>query len=971
MAKALPKSLRRRFEALIFDWDGTAVPDRASDASELRKTIERLCQLGMDIAVVTGTNADNVDSQLKARPPGPGQLCLGLNRGSEVFVVGPEGPNLIYRRVTTKEENEALDRASELLVSWLDAKGLKASIIANRLNRRKVDLIPLVEWADPPKARIGELLAAVQKRLQAAGISSLEAVVALAEDACSQAGLENAKITSDAKHVEIGLTDKSDSARWLFSELTHRGISPVQTIVFGDEWGTLGGLSGSDTYLSVPEYPGAQLISVGREPEGVPEGVLHVPGGPDTFLHILQDQLHRRQEGELPCVAAEHAWELALDDEGLAAPEIQSTLSDGTIGTNGFPVCGPDERHVRANGVYVGEGARTMLLSCPTWSLLNAQVALTRVRRVLDMRGGLLEQHLGTDAGPVDAVLFSSLARPGTTVLRAKSPEVPSEPIAPPGGVRTISGEDWIRVEGQGGVVAAGNQIVVQQKDHYHVDRVVAYVIDPHGIPKPKKAVAKLNRVRDAGFERLLCEHRGAWADRWRDCNIEIEGDPELDRAVRFCLFHLISSAATKGESAIGAGALTGDRYKGHVFWDTDIFVLPFLAATCPKAARSILEYRLRRLDASRQNARELGYDGARFAWESACGGEDVTPSSGRDGAGKIIRIRTGEMEEHITGDVAWAATHYDAWTGERFISGEGRDLIVETARYWASRVRRERGGDRRHIYGVIGPDEYHEPSDDNAYTNVLARWNLRQAASITPSVHLEEAEHWLEIAEHLSDGYNEETRIYEQCAGYYGLEPVIIANLTPNRPADAEALLGGHARLQSTQVIKQADVLMLHHLLPEETAPGSLEANLRFYEPRCAHASSLSPSVHAALLARVGDFKLALDYLRMSAFFDLQNIKHEHSDGLHLATLGGVWQAIVFGFAGVRPGGGCLNVDPRLPDEWTGLVVRVRYRGSRVTIRIRHGQVDVRSDLPIPVRFGGREEITQVGPESHSFNIG
>lgn len=967
MARALPKSLRRRFEALIFDWDGTAVPDRVTAVPKLCETIERLTQLGMDVAVITGTNIDNVDPQLGARPEGPGQLYLGLNRGSEIFAVGPEGPNLLYRRQASSEENEALDKAAALLIEWLSSRGLVAEVVAGRLNRRKIDLIPLPEWASPPKAQIGELLIAVKERLSASGIASLSAVVALAQAACQTAGLDDAKITSDAKYIEIGLTDKADSTRWLFSELTHRGISPVQTMVFGDEWGTLGELPGSDTFLSVPEYPGAQLISVGEEPEGVPKGVIHIPGGPASFLSIIQDQLRRRREGELPHIDAEVAWTLHLDDENLASPEVLGTLSDGTIGTNAFPICGPDERSVRANGVYIGEGAKTQLLPCPTWSLLNGHLAPTNVRRVLDMRGGLIEQHLDTDAGPVDAVLFSSLRRPGTTVLRAKAPEPPGEAVTPPSGVRTISGEGWIRTEGQGGVAASGDQIVIQQKDRYHVDRVVAYVADPRGLPKPKKAVTKLNHIRDAGFERLLCEHREAWADRWRDCNIEIEGDPELDRAVRFSLFHLISSAATKGESAIGAGALTGERYKGHVFWDTDIFVLPFLAATNPRAARSILEYRLRRLDASRQNAHNLGYAGARFAWESAGGGEDVTPSSGRDGSGKVIRIRTGEMEEHITGDVAWAATHYDAWTGENFLGREGRDLIVETARYWASRVRRERDNTRRHLYGVIGPDEYHEPSDDNAYTNILARWNLRSAAAITPSVHLEEAEHWREIASHLVDGYDPKTRIYEQCAGFFGLEPVIIADLAP-RPVDAEALLGGHARLQTTQVIKQADVLMLHHLLPEEVDPLSLEANLRFYEPRCAHASSLSPAIHAALLARVGDYKKALDYLRMSAFFDLKDIRHEHSEGLHMATLGGVWQAVVFGFAGIRPNGGSLHVDPRLPDEWKSLTVRLRYRGSRVVTRIRHGRIEIQSEKPIPVMVCGK--MVEVGPDWRGFDF-
>jgi nucleotide-binding universal stress UspA family protein len=205
----------------------------------------------------------------------------------------------------------------------------------------------------------------------------------------------------------------------------------------------------------------------------------------------------------------------------------------------------------------------------------------------------------------------------------------------------------------------------------------------------------------------------------------------------------------------------------------------------------------------------------------------------------------------------------------------------------------------------VIGPDEYHEPVDDNAYTNVMARWNLRRAAGLGPDAGLsdEERERWLVLAEALVDGYEPESGVYEQFAGFSELEPLVIADLAPRRPVAAELLLG-RERVEGAQVVKQADVLMLHHLVPEEVEPGSLTANLRFYEPRTAHGSSLSPGIHAALFARAGMLDEALAGLRLASRIDLDDLTETTAGGLHLAAMGSVWQALAFGFAGLRPTG-------------------------------------------------------------------
>jgi trehalose/maltose hydrolase-like predicted phosphorylase len=955
--------LRRRFEAIVFDWDGTAVPDREADASSLRALVEELCASGLHLAVVTGTHIGNVDGQLRARPSGPGRLYLCLNRGSEVFVVRSDGPELLERREASTAEDEALDAAAEATVTTLAAHGLRAEIVSQRLNRRKIDLIPVPEWSDPPKARITELLIAVEERLRGAGIDGLRDTIVIAEAAAREAGLGEAKVTSDAKHVEIGLTDKSDSARWIFGELWRIGVAPSQVLVAGDEFGALGGLPGSDSYLLPEEARRATAVSVGREPTGVPRGVAAFPGGPDAFVALLEDQLARRRRGELPALDDDPAWTLTVrgfDPELERVHASLLTIADGVIGTSGSPVGShPAARpRVLAAGLYEGEGPETDLAPCPVWTRLDGELPQPMwFERRLDLRTGLLRQQLGRDA-KLESLQFSSFARPGTVVLRARGtpelleserPLIAAEGATVDGGV--VDGTAWLRQPiGEGGVVAAAHE----QLEDRRLDRVATYAGDATTSPDPEDAVRRLGQARRCGFDGLLCEHRARWAERWRTSDIRIDGDEELQRLVRFALFHLMSSVGEDGEAAVGARGLTGRAYRGHIFWDGDVFVLPFLAATHPPAARAMLEYRLRRLDAARANAARLGRAGVRFPWESASAGVDVTPSHAYDHAGHVVPIRTGELEEHIVADVAWSASSYVDWTGDAaFADGPGRELLVETARYWASRIRVD-GAGRAHIYGVIGPDEYHEPVDDNAFTNVLARWNLRRAAAAASGYVPDlELRHWLQLADSLIDGYDPETGVYEQFAGFHRLEPLIVADIA-RRPIAADLLLG-HERVAGAQVLKQADVLMLHHLVPEAVAPGSLESNLAYYEPRTAHGSSLSPAIHAALFARAGRFGAALEALKLSCRLDVDDLTGTTSGGLHLATMGGVWQALVFGFGGVRASADGLTVDPCLPEAWNALELNLKFRDQPVRIQIQHDSLIVHASAAVPVSVDGR----------------
>lgn len=969
-----------RFEAAIFDWDGTAVPDRDADASGVRALIEEGCELGMHFAVVSGTHVGNVDPQLGARPGPSGSLHLLLNRGSEVYRVDREGVRLLGRRLATEEEDAALSAAAELTVKRFAERGLAAKIVSERLNRRKVDLIPEPEWADPPKALIGELLLAVEARLNACGIENLQGAVEIAERAARQAGLSGARVSSDAKHVEIGLTDKSDSAKWFFAELWRRGIGPGLVLLTGDEMGALGGVPGSDSRLLVPPAAKrATAVSVGVEPAGVPEGVVFLGGGPASFAGLIAAQVEHRRARAVPALDEDPSWTIevvGVDRTLERVHESLLTLADGRFGTAGTPL----GRHpvavplVLAGGVYRGTGPGSELAPCPVWNSLPFDVEGASVNRRLDLHTGLLRCELAPEQGRVEAMLFSSLAHPGTTSLRAHGPQEllhGGDVLLSPDGRnwrREADGDRvWMQARmGRGGVTVAASESVRGRDESTTLERTCVYCASGERQPQPEEAIARLREAEDADYEGLLGEHRETWARRWEEADVRIDGDDELQLGVRFALFHLMASVGEGSEAAVGARGLSGPAYRGHVFWDACAFVLPFLAATHPEAARAMLKYRIHRLPAARAAARRAGRRGARFPWESAASGEDVTPRSCFSRAGERLPVFTGELEEHIGADVAWGVGCYVDWSGDTdFLAGPGGRLVVETARYWASRIERDAGG-RAHIRDVMGPDEYHPHVDDNAFTNVMARWNLRFAAGLPADVDGKvsagEREEWLEIANSLVDGYDPASGVYEQFAGFAELEPLLIAELAPRRPIAADLLLG-HSRVERAQVIKQADVLMLHHLVPDEVEPGSLETNLDFYEPRTAHASSLSSGIHAALLARAGRHEAAYEALRLTARIDLDDISESTAGGLHLASMGALWQALALGFAGLRPAGEALRVDPCLPPGWSGLGLRLRFRGIRLRLEIGHDGVEVLPEAPLTVRIGNAEPLV-VGPE-------
>jgi len=291
----LPQALHHRFALIIFDWDGTAVPDRRTPVPDLNRALEALLLRDVWIAPVTGTKVENLENQslLLLSPEARAKnLVVCTNRGSEVWSYDAAGVRRqVYGRVASALEEQQLTAAAEELQRGLRGRGLETEIIYQRLNRRKVDLIPLPEWADPPKAKIGDLIAATRDRVRAAGFKEIGDVIELAAELARGAGLAQPRITSDGKYVEVGLTDKGDSVAWLFEHIAHgNGIENEDVLIGGDEFGDVGGFSGSDARMLIPEAQNAVFISVGPEPAGVPEPVIKIAGGPRTFAEILQWQ---------------------------------------------------------------------------------------------------------------------------------------------------------------------------------------------------------------------------------------------------------------------------------------------------------------------------------------------------------------------------------------------------------------------------------------------------------------------------------------------------------------------------------------------------------------------------------------------------------------------------------------------------------------------------------------------------------
>jgi trehalose/maltose hydrolase-like predicted phosphorylase len=517
------------------------------------------------------------------------------------------------------------------------------------------------------------------------------------------------------------------------------------------------------------------------------------------------------------------------------------------------------------------------------------------------------------------------------------------------------SGVTYTRLDCEGAPAAAA-RLAVQPGEQVTADKLVALVTSREDDDVCGAALSRLEAAVARGYDELRSANDVAWEAEWEACNVTIEGDDEADLALRYSLFQLLVAAPRHDERAsIPAKSLSGFGYRGHVFWDTEIFILPFFTYTRPRIARNLLLYRYHTLPGARRKARENGYEGAMFAWESADSGDETTPRWVPGPGGELIRIWPGDIEHHITADVAYAVMQYWRVTGDDdFMRDCGAEVVLDTARFWGSRVEWNGTRGRYEINDVIGPDEYHDHVDNNVYTNRLARWNLEAALEALAWLRREYPEkaaelesrldltpgrlaHWADVIGCLYVLHDPETGLMEQFEGFFDLNDVDLADYEP-RSTSMQFLLGIE-ETQRYQVIKQPDVLMLLYLLADRVDPKVLRVNWDYYTPRTdlTYGSSLGPAIQALLAAWLGEPEVAHGHFLHAARTDLEDVRGNTAEGIHAATAGGLWQAAVFGFAGLRLSGEGYTVDPHLPAHWRRLSFSFRCRGERVHLVLSH----------------------------------
>ena len=468
-----------------------------------------------------------------------------------------------------------------------------------------------------------------------------------------------------------------------------------------------------------------------------------------------------------------------------------------------------------------------------------------------------------------------------------------------------------------------------------------------------------MHRAREAAsWESAFEANKQAWAEEWNRTDVIIEGDEEAQIAIRFNLFQMLIAAPRHDDRVnIGAKTLSGFGYRGHAFWDTEIFMLPLFIYTAPHIAKNLLNYRYNNLPGARHKAQANGYEGAQFPWESADTGDEVTPTWVTHFADptKLVRIWTGDIEIHISADIAhaayqyWQATGDDDWFMER-----GVELILDTAKFWASHAEWNAEKNRYEYNDVIGPDEYHEHVDNNAYTNRMAQWNLETALDLLEWLKEHAPQKVNELIARLD--LNEERlkkwrdvikKIYlhiapngliEQFEGYYQRKDIDLAALEP-RTKSAQEIFGIEG-CNETQILKQPDVLMLQYILRDEYLGEIVQVNYDYYMPRTDHTygSSLGPSIMAIMACEVGKPDDAYEHFIRAVRADLRDVRGNAGDGIHAASAGGTWQSVIFGFGGLRITPEGWRTNPRLPKHWKRLAFKFFHRGKIHEVDLRNG---------------------------------
>lgn len=485
-----------------------------------------------------------------------------------------------------------------------------------------------------------------------------------------------------------------------------------------------------------------------------------------------------------------------------------------------------------------------------------------------------------------------------------------------------------------------------------------------------KAAVGVCTSAKAEGYEKMLSLHTDLWDQRWKMSDVVIEGDEEAQLAIRYSIYHLLIAAPSHSEKvSIPARGLSSQVYKGAIFWDTEMFMLPFFIFTNPQIARNLLKYRCNTLDGARRKAVEYGFRGAFYAWESQETGNDACTHFVFTDVFSLRPMRNHfrDRQIHISADIVYGIWQYHSITGDESLLLEGgAEVVLECARFYLSYSYYKKDKHRYEILNVVGADEYHEGVDNNAYTNLMVKFTMEKALEITDLLKKRYPDKYIELLDKL-DFYSDmesikelneqlfiplpdaKTGLIEQFDGYFKLEDICVPELKKRIIDPTEYLGGPNGVATNTQVLKQADVVLMLNIFKDRYDYQVKKENWEYYEKRTEHGSSLSPCVYALVAADIGKIDWAYKYFMTTATIDLTGKSKQYSGGLyiggtHPAANGGTWMSVVMGFAGVCPTEGTLKLSPKLPTAWKLLSFRLNWKKQIYNIEISKEMVKIHS---------------------------
>jgi len=694
---------------------------------------------------------------------------------------------------------------------------------------------------------------------------------------------------------------------------------------------------------------------------GLAESVFALANGYVGFRGTLDEEQPSAAAGVFLAGVYEY-HPLSYPEGGYGHPEYGQTMigvADGTgirLQVDGVPLDVRDaspERHERVLDLRAGTVRREVEWRTPAGARMR--LVSTRLVSLSHRSATAIRYEVQAVDEPVQIVIRSELTVNGTPPpVKNSDPRVaealgsPFEPCLR--GSHATGGHLVHRTRGSGTCVAAafGHELVLPESADVsttdNVDQIatsivaelepggsagfVKYVSHAWSRENPAKdlrdqAAAALEGARQLGWEGLLAEQRRVLDGFWEAADVEIDGAPELQQALRFDLFQLLQASACVNRAPVGAKGLTGYGYSGHTFWDIDGFLIPAMALLRPQDASRMLRWRSSGLDQARERAQVLGLEGAAFPWRTIDGGEASAywPAS--------------TAAAHINADVARGFVFWADATGGSLADVGGLEVLAETARVWVRMLHRDHEG-RCHLYGMTGPDEYTGVVDDNVFTNLMAQRNLRWAADACEAdpesmrrlgVSVEEPQLWREAADSMYIPYDEVLQVHPANEGFTTYREWDFEGRQEAYPVQDHA---HYAKIYRRQVVKQADLELALWWCSEAFTAQETARNLDYYERRTVRDSSLSAAAQAVVCARAGHLDLALAYLREAALVDLRDLQHDSEEGLHLASLAGAWLALACGLGGLQVDGGKLQLAPRLPAQLARIAYRFQWRGHR-----------------------------------------